>query len=251
MKITESHYQAAYDVARRVHARELTASAGLVQLSGEYGMNRNTADAYLRNFESMLSGTVYKRTLSRAATEYYLRAIQRDFGPSALRTAASALLLHVDYYESLGKGKRKELRELGRRTIDEADQIETLDRVQYDLAHEVAASQKLPSETRAAELSKYPSQPRSRFVATRVFNRNPHVIATVLERAKGICEQCGSVAPFRRSATGEPYLEVHHVVQLAHGGEDTVANARALCPNCHRFEHYGQPIVRNSEVQGA
>ncbi len=36
-----------------------------------------------------------------------------------------------------------------------------------------------------------------------------------------------------------PYLEVHHRIPLAKKGEDTVANAIALCPNCHRKSHYG------------
>ncbi len=240
MKVTESHFQAAYGAARLVHDGELTASDALERLTGEYGMNRNTANDYLRNFGSMRSGTVYKRTLSRAATEYYLRQIRRDFGPRALKVAASALLLHVDYYESLGKGRRNELRALAQRMLAEADTVDTIDQVEDDLVRNVEASRRLSSVARARELSKYPPQPSSRLVSAKVFNRNPHVIATVLERAQGVCEQCGAPAPFLRSSTGEPYLEVHHLIQLAYGGEDTVANARALCPNCHRFEHYGR-----------
>lgn len=38
---------------------------------------------------------------------------------------------------------------------------------------------------------------------------------------------------------GEPYLEVHHVIPLSQNGEDTLENAEALCPNCHREKHYG------------
>ena len=34
-------------------------------------------------------------------------------------------------------------------------------------------------------------------------------------------------------------LEVHHTKPLAEGGEDTVNNAEALCPNCHKEAHYG------------
>ncbi|MGB4922720.1 MAG: HNH endonuclease signature motif containing protein, partial [Candidatus Nitrotoga sp.] len=37
----------------------------------------------------------------------------------------------------------------------------------------------------------------------------------------------------------QPYLEVHHKMQLAKGGEDTVENALGLCPNCHRYSHFG------------
>lgn len=74
---------------------------------------------------------------------------------------------------------------------------------------------------------------------TRVFQRNPDVIAEVLTRAKGICEKCEKDAPFKRSSDGTPYLEVHHIKRLADGGEDTVENAIAVCPNCHRELHFG------------
>lgn len=70
------------------------------------------------------------------------------------------------------------------------------------------------------------------------FVRNPDVIAEVLHRAEGRCESCGAAAPFTRSSDGSPYLEVHHKQRLADGGEDTIVNALALCPNCHRREHY-------------
>jgi hypothetical protein len=76
-------------------------------------------------------------------------------------------------------------------------------------------------------------------VATKAFRRNPNVIAEVLIRANGICEKCGNEAPFRRATDGTPYLEVHHIMRLADGGKDTVENAIAVCPNCHRELHYG------------
>jgi 5-methylcytosine-specific restriction protein A len=70
------------------------------------------------------------------------------------------------------------------------------------------------------------------------FKRNPDVVAEILVRASGVCENCNNEAPFKRK-NGEPYLEVHHKIRLADGGEDTIENAMALCPNCHRYLHYG------------
>lgn len=69
------------------------------------------------------------------------------------------------------------------------------------------------------------------------FVRCPKVVAWILMQAKGHCEQCGHPAPFCR-ADGTAYLEVHHVRQLAEGGPDTVDNAVALCPTCHRAAHH-------------
>ena len=56
------------------------------------------------------------------------------------------------------------------------------------------------------------------------------------KRANGICQLCGNPAPFMRS-NGEPYLESHHIKWLSKGGEDTIRNTVALCPNCHKRLH--------------
>ncbi|NII11649.1 HNH endonuclease [Oleiagrimonas sp. C23AA] len=83
--------------------------------------------------------------------------------------------------------------------------------------------------------------PEKILVAATTYIRDPKVAAFVLERANGNCEACKEPAPFVRRSTGEPYLEVHHRERLADGGPDTVENAVALCPNCHRQAHYGTP----------
>ncbi len=70
------------------------------------------------------------------------------------------------------------------------------------------------------------------------FIRDPEVVAWVLSIAKGHCEICTLPAPFTRT-DGSPFLEVHHIIRLADGGSDTVNNAVAACPNCHRHLHYG------------
>ena len=104
----------------------------------------------------------------------------------------------------------------------------------------VAASQMLSDAARSARLAQAPKEPRGYRVVTTVFERNPDVVAEVLARARGTCERCKNPAPFKRRSDGSLYLEVHHRIQLAHGGKDTVDNAEALCPNCHRWSHYGQ-----------
>jgi hypothetical protein len=76
-------------------------------------------------------------------------------------------------------------------------------------------------------------------IATKTYARNDAVKSWVLARAKGSCESCAEPAPFV-SESGEPYLEVHHIKQLAHGGSDRVSNTVALCPNCHRQFHFGK-----------
>ncbi|MGO3058011.1 HNH endonuclease [Halomonas sp. AOP43-A1-21] len=81
-------------------------------------------------------------------------------------------------------------------------------------------------------------EPEKIYTQVTNYSRDPKVKAWVLKEAAGICESCGSDAPFT-TAEGEPFLEVHHLRRLADGGSDTVENAIALCPNCHREMHYG------------
>lgn len=71
------------------------------------------------------------------------------------------------------------------------------------------------------------------------YQRDPSVKAWILKQANGTCECCLRQAPFQ-AADGTAFLEVHHVRQLADNGSDTISNAVALCPNCHREIHYGE-----------
>ncbi len=81
-----------------------------------------------------------------------------------------------------------------------------------------------------------PKKAGSRTVQTNQAQRDPNVSAYVKRRAAGHCELCTEPAPFKNKQ-GEPYLESHHIVWLSNGGEDSIANAVALCPNCHRKMH--------------
>lgn len=79
------------------------------------------------------------------------------------------------------------------------------------------------------------------------FARSPAVVAEVLRIAAGRCELCECAAPFLR-ADGSPYLEVHHVRTLAENGPDTIDNAVALCPTCHRLLHHAGALDREAAL---
>lgn len=68
--------------------------------------------------------------------------------------------------------------------------------------------------------------------------RSQTVSKYVQERALGFCEVCGYPAPFNRP-DGKPYLESHHITQLADDGPDAPKDVVAACPTCHRKAHYG------------
>lgn len=83
------------------------------------------------------------------------------------------------------------------------------------------------------------TEPERSTSSTTIFRRDAKVVAWVLREANGFCESCEEKAPFSKD-DGSPYLEVHHLRRLADGGSDTIHNAVALCPNCHREFHYGK-----------
>ena len=111
--------------------------------------------------------------------------------------------------------------------------------VEDTFKREVAKSLSRSQSDRIARLRQTSPTPATIQVVSTVYVRNSDVVAEVLFNAKGRCGSCRSQAPFDRKSNGQPYLEVHHNVPLAAGGQDTVDNAVALCPNCHRRAHYG------------
>lgn len=111
--------------------------------------------------------------------------------------------------------------------------------VNEEFEQQVRHAISLSPEELDARMRAWPARPERIEVTSTAFVRNPCVVAIVLGRAAGYCDGCQRPAPFARKSDGSPYLEVHHVVPLAEDGEDTVDNAVALCPNCHRERHFG------------
>ena len=78
--------------------------------------------------------------------------------------------------------------------------------------------------------------PSNRQVSSTTYERNVYVAELTKRRANGVCQLCDHPAPFSNKKN-EPYLESHHIIWLSQGGEDTVENSVALCPNCHKKMH--------------
>lgn len=235
--ISNDQISAAYGLARQVHAGTMSEAGAVAELISA-GMNRASASDYVRNFRQMLGGKPYHRTLNDAATRHYLWRILADYGPVAAQRALGSLRGHIVYYEGIQSSRRPSLRAIAAEFFDAISAQTPFDPHQlFDAEAEAAGALTIEQRSRAG--SAYPLKPLKKTVAVTVFERNPYVIASVLARAGGSCELCNLPAPFVRSSNGKPYLEVHHRQRLADGGDDTVENAIAVCPNCHRKAHYG------------
>lgn len=84
-----------------------------------------------------------------------------------------------------------------------------------------------------------PTQPGVREVTRTEYIRSPEVVAATLARANGNCEMPSCTAELFCRKDSTNYLEVHHVTPLAEDGADTLENTAALCPRCHREQHFG------------
>jgi 5-methylcytosine-specific restriction protein A len=171
--------------------------------------------------------------------DYFLSGILADDGRFASQTAVQALWEHIAYFERR-PGKPGKLRGVAAKhqSLAGTPQFETDATEEFEKAVEVSLQD--DTDKRRERLRNNPNRIPARVpLVTWGFVRNPDVVAEVRFLANGTCQECKKPAPFLRRIDGKPYLEVHHIRRLADQGEDTVANAIALCPNCHRKRHYG------------
>ena len=97
-------------------------------------------------------------------------------------------------------------------------------------------ARKLPTDELRRRAKEAKRKPSTREAQTAVYIRDAAVAEYAKRMADGLCDLCEKPAPFHSKAN-TPYLECHHIIWLAQGGEDTIANTVALCPNCHRRMH--------------
>jgi 5-methylcytosine-specific restriction enzyme A len=106
-------------------------------------------------------------------------------------------------------------------------------------------ARQLSTDEIRARAKKAKKKPAIRTAQTTVFVRDPAVAEYAKRLAMGLCDLCEMPAPFQnRQNVG--YLECHHITWLAKGGDDTIDNTVALCPNCHRKMHV---LDRNTDKE--
>lgn len=236
----------AYPIIRSVFGGQTSAKSGVDQLCDRLSINKTSARYLIDVYACLRKGVVFKRALSANDMSHLLQEIGNE-GKESLADALNALRLHIAYRESSGSSQRSNRKILERETVrlermlvgDIVTAI-SLDEIEMSFLREVKVSLVDSNEDRHNRLAKARRVPRriARLIYT--YERNPDVVAEVLVRAGGTCERCKSDAPFLRKTDGTPYLEVHHLIPLAENGEDSVENAIALCPNCHRYSHHGR-----------
>ena len=226
-----------FELGCQVHDEKISLASAQKKLVAKFQMNAASAQFTLRNISKLLSGMPYPRTMKAPVLEFYLNQIFDRFGTAAAGKAMQSVQEHLTNYP---KGPQKAVRAVYEAYVLKNSVISSsLPDGFSAFDSEVEKAMGLSDSIRKNSLP--PSGWKPPRIATTVyaFARNAAVAAEVRLRAKGICENCKNPAPFIKKGNGLPFLEVHHIVRLADEGEDTVENAMAVCPNCHRQLHYG------------
>lgn len=204
---------------------------------------RKAVEAYLAMLEKQKRGEAYnKAAINRQLGEGALAARSRSAIEYRMQNISAVLdemgWAYISGYKparNVGQRVREELKDLLAELM--ADSTEDLiDTNGFEANVRQIRQRPMLTEPTGTQA------PARRSAETTTYVRDPYVKAWVLENARGLCEGCGQPAPFTNEF-GEPYLEVHHMRPLAAGGSDTIQNAVALCPNCHRRCHYGEDRV--------
>ena len=118
-------------------------------------------------------------------------------------------------------------------------EIELFDEKSYQNEHINFALKLATKLKKPPKNPKGKKNPKKKNVTAEQIIRDPEVHAWILHNSKSMCECCEEPSPFFKP-DGRGYLEVHHLKRLADDGSDTIENAVAVCPNCHRELHYGK-----------
>lgn len=233
----------------------------LLQLSAPKSLRwvnseRASDDWKVKLFEhegSNLQVAIFDRTKIVVLLEHETPAVPRTV-LLAKRPQSHALRIRSSHFASI-PGACYEVADLSALSVLIATYLQSAHEAHFTLAEiegefqgKLARSLGDSFEARRERLARAQKKPRVVTVTTTAYLRNADVVAEVLIRANGCCEGCGNGAPFTRRTDETPYLEVHHQFPLSSGGEDTVENAIALCPNCHRREHYGISMLHIGAV---
>lgn len=205
MEITEIQYVKAYEVARQVFDGEIVISKGVSVLHLEHGLNKASASDFINDYKYLRKGQIFYRTMSAAATRYFIQKIFAEHGLNGLKLALSSLRLHIQYYE----GHTKTTKHLMRSVASEFELLVG----DFD-----AMSKRISS-------------------GTATFSRDSEIARIAKNRANGICEYCKQQG--FETAQGGFYLEAHHVIPLSCNGDDQEWNVVAICPEDHKKAHFG------------
>lgn len=172
MRISDEQAQAAYTIARAVYSNDLPKTKGAETLAEEHGLNKNSANDFINNYQCLRQGVVFKRNLKTSFIDYFLSSIFKDNGLEALKNALLALDLHIYYWEQLTGTHAISKRELAESFKSQLDIPGTLEEYQNKFQADVKHAMNLTRDERQRKMVNARKLPLSSEIKTKVFIRN-------------------------------------------------------------------------------
>lgn len=240
MKITVEMTKAAFKVAKNVYEKKNSRKEGIENLHSSHGMNKGTASDLISNFNYMMNGERYARTLNAYTTEYFLNNIHADYGVGRLKNALTALYKHFTYYEGIRNTTRHTIRAIydKYRTYILTDPI-----IQDDLNEQEEIIDKYKTKSREqllAELNAIYLGDNKKIEKKHSGYKRINKAIGIIKILRGFkCQICNS---FILKKNGDYYTEAAHIIPHHKKGEATLGNIILLCPNHHKEFDLGNTI---------
>lgn len=217
--------------------------------------NRSEIVAALHLYEQVKTGQISKlidspveqvaQTISRAPTSVYNKIMNfRALDPRAPQAGldgSSKLDKQVweEFFDAVTAQMQSERLEAEYiRLWGEAGQAE-------EPREEAQIAEQLATRSLASLMEQYQSKqpvlrPTRHTTTSAVFARDPLVVAIRKKLANNRCEVPDCTNHTFQTDNGEFYVEVHHIVPLSEGGEDSLENTAAICANHHKHIHHAK-----------
>lgn len=235
MKITQQHYQKAYELGRRVYEGKMRPTDAKAELAA-IGVNPNSAIDFIYILRHMLKGECYKRAISTANTDAFLTWIRRDYGVEAYAQAVEALGKHLEYYFGL-KGDRLESH---RKVLAKHLALLPVAPISFDSPEEI------PVAATHTEGS-------IRQILVNAYERSSAARAACLAHYGYACSVCGFDFGMAYGSIGKDFIHVHHLKEISSIGTeykiDPIQDLRPICPNCHAMVHKRKPAYSIGDLK--
>lgn len=238
--MTEEQNRIAYIAAKSYWDATKSRSDAIEELYVS-GVRASYAAIIIDVYVALRKGALIKRAISQATMDYFLTSIGKDNGAEFLAKALFSFARNISYRTAQGDSLPGDRSLYAKHLAACQEPVSKLAEASSDseFIEEVQQASNDGPEKRRRRLEAAVKKPRLVPRLIFVFERNADVVAEALLNANGVCQICFKPAPFKRVSNNSPYLEVHHRTPLTEGGDDSVENAIAICPNCHRDEHFG------------
>jgi len=239
MSIPNSTVPDIYIVAQRVFNKNLTAAQGSQLLVETHGLNENSVNTYIRNFEHMVNGERFRRTLNAFSMRYFLDHFITDYGAQILSNALSALRAHILYIEGAKHSRNHSMRALFdeyvlRLPIGYQDEFEQ---------DEIEEEENSTARTNLiAYLKNLQKTDDDHIMLNGKSYKRDNKTLWVIKKLRGFSCQICNVTILKRNGTF--YIEAAHIKPRSRNGRETPDNIIVLCPNHHKeFDHGTTEII--------